>query len=188
LVPYLPDPESFSAYCQTSIIDEPNQKHENGLKYVTISNDQHKEPIETQTIGVQSENNKLKIRAPPPPKPDSPPISEARPHSRASADDLARLETEVRQKIGKIYEKITGFVQSGNVDPKSIRIRNQSENYEHLEIHQNRPEPTNPMISRQVTPEAGEFDFQSFHTNDNRKGFLDLLFDSGNCGIDQKPK
>jgi len=79
--------------------------------------------------------------------------------SRANAKDLARLENEVRQKIGKIYEKITGFVQQGVVDPKSIRV--QFPNYEHLDLHQNRnsgaegQNTPNPQISRNVTPEGG---------------------------------
>ena len=54
---------------------------------------------------------------------ETPPLTEARPHSRASQQDLARLENEVRSKIGRIYEKITGFVQQGVVDPKSIRVQ-----------------------------------------------------------------
>jgi len=44
-----------------------------------------------------------------------------RPQNRANEDELAQLETEVRKKIGKIYEKITGFVQQGALTPNTVR-------------------------------------------------------------------
>lgn len=121
--------------------------------------------VGTKTVAVQSENPPVKAMAPPPPPlPETPPLTEARPHSRANAKDLARLENEVREKIGRIYEKITGFVQQGVVDPKSIRV--QYPNYEHLDVHQNRADQLPNPMSRNITPEAGEFDFHSMQTPD----------------------
>ncbi|CBY25024.1 unnamed protein product [Oikopleura dioica] len=75
-----------------------------------------------------------------------------RPQNRANEDELAQLETEVRKKIGKIYEKITGFVQQGALTPNTVRQK-----FPDYEVVQSNN--TQEVLSRQVTPEAGAFDF-----------------------------
>ena len=87
-------------------------------------------------------------------------IKEVRPMQRATEDDLENLEKQVREKIGRIYEKIDGFVAAGVVDPKSI-IRAFPQ-YEQLNFDFNRRKnsQTSTVMSRNITPEADEFNFQ----------------------------
>ena len=87
-------------------------------------------------------------------------IKEVRPVQRATEDDLENLEKQVREKIGRIYEKIDGFVAAGVVDPKSI-IRAFPQ-YEQLNFDFNRRKnsQTSTVMSRNITPEADEFNFQ----------------------------
>ena len=87
----------------------------------------------------------------------SPPLpsNQSRPLRRATEEDLDKMENQVRQKISKIYEKIDTFVAKGVVDPNEIK--NNFPQYEHLNFDSNRG---NNQISRNITPEAGEFNFQ----------------------------
>jgi len=88
----------------------------------------------------------------PSPKMESVDLNLKRPQNRANEDELAKLETEVRKKIGKIYEKITGFVQQGALTPNTVR-----QSFPNYEVVQSNN--TQEVLSRQVTPEAGAFDF-----------------------------
>ena len=87
-------------------------------------------------------------------------IKEVRPVQRATEDDLENLEKQVREKIGRIYEKIDGFVAAGVIDPKSVLKA--FPQYEQLNFDFNRRKnsQTSTVMSRNITPEADEFNFQ----------------------------